>query len=41
MLRLCDEWPFERIIPVLARGPTRLEKKNVLAFVSKSPFVVH
>lgn len=40
MLRFCDEWPFERIIHVLARGPTRLEKKNVLAFVSKSPFAV-
>lgn len=41
MLRFCDEWPFERIIRVLARGATRLKKKNVLASVSKSPLAVH
>lgn len=41
LVPFCDERPFERIIRVLARGPTRLEKKNVLAFVSKSPFAVH
>lgn len=38
MLRFCDEWPFERIIRVLARGATMAGKEKCVGFCVQVTF---